>query len=381
MRLIFTCGGTAGHIYPAVAVASQMQRIYGEGEILFIGAEGHMETELVPREGYAIETVNITNISRDFSAEGFRHNAETFKNVILSTAKAGRIIKNFQPDAVIGTGGYVCYPVLSAAHRQGIRTVVHESNASPGLTTRLLARTADRILVGYEGCAEKYPDPSKVTATGTPVRKEFSEFNRDAVRKELGIGGDEKLVISVWGSLGAAFMNKTVCEMIPLMMKGNGSFRLIHATGEQYYEDFRGELGYSDEELASRGIEVRKFIHNMPQLMAAADLVICRAGASTLSELTYMGKPALLVPSPNVTDNHQEKNARVLEKAGAAKVALEDELDAEKLLDMISDMLSDSEGLSVMNENSLKTGSADAAEKIARIIGELAGFEEIGDGQ
>lgn len=380
MRLIFTCGGTAGHIYPAVAVASQMQRIYGKGEILFIGAEGHMETELVPREGYAIETVNITNISRDFSAEGIRHNAETVKNVIVSTAKAGKIIKDFQPDAVIGTGGYVCYPVLSAAHRQGIKTVVHESNASPGLTTRLLARTADRILVGYEGCAEKYPDPSKVTATGTPVRKEFSECDRAAVRKELGIGENEKLVISVWGSLGAAFMNKTVCAMIP-MMKGEKNFRLIHATGEQYYEGFRGELGYSDEELAACGIEVRKFIHDMPQLMAAADLIICRAGASTLSELTYMGKPALLVPSPNVTDNHQEKNARVLEKAGAAKVALEDELNPETLLEMIAAMLSDSEALSVMNENSLKTGSRDAADKIARIIGELAGFEEKGDGK
>lgn len=376
MRLIFTCGGTAGHIYPAVAVASQMQRLYGDGEILFIGAEGHMETELVPREGYRIETVNITNISRDFSAEGLRHNAETVRNVILSTAKAGKIIRQFKPDAVIGTGGYVCFPVLSAAHRLGIPTVVHESNACPGLTTKLLSRIADRILVGYEGCAEAYSDPSKVIATGTPVRGEFGECDRRAVRKELGLSENDKLVISVWGSLGAQYMNDTVCGMIPLMMNGGENFHLIHATGEQYYDGFRSALPYSDEELASCGIEIRRFIHDMPQLIAAADLVICRAGASTLSELTYMGRPALLVPSPNVTDNHQEKNARVLEKAGAAKVLLESELNPQVILNTVSDMLTDSAGLKLMAECSEKTGSRNAADRICRIIGDLAGYGE-----
>ena len=377
MRLIFACGGTAGHIYPAIAVASRMKELYGEGEILFIGAEGHMETELVPREGYPIETLNITNISRDFTPEGIKHNAETVKNVLISSAKAGRIIKEFRPDAVIGTGGYVCYPVISAAHSLGIPTVVHESNASPGLTTKMLSRKADRILVGYEGCADKYPDSSRVTATGTPVRSEFGRLSRSEARKELGIGENEKLVVSVWGSLGAGFMNAAVCEMIPLMMKGSEEFRLVHATGEQYYEGFCEKLPYSDEELLSRGIEIKKFIHNMPQLMAAADLVMCRAGASTLSELTFMGKPALLVPSPNVTDNHQEKNARVFEKAGAAKVALEDELSPETLLAIISGMLSDEEGLKEMSSCSETLSSKDAADVIARIIGELAGLPEI----
>lgn len=376
MRLIFTCGGTAGHIYPAVAVASQMRQIYGDGEILFIGAEGHMETELVPREGYPIETLNITNISRDLSAEGLRHNAETVRNVIVSTAKAGKIIKDFKPDAVIGTGGYVCFPVLTAAHRQGIPTVVHESNASPGLTTRMLSHSADRILVGYEGCAEKYSDPSKVIATGTPVRSEFGECARSTVRKKLGLKENDKLVVSVWGSLGAEFMNEAVCGMMRLMMKENESFRLIHATGDRYFDGFRSELSFCDEELSAHGIEVTRFIRNMPQLMAAADLVICRAGASTLAELTYMGKPALLVPSPNVTDNHQEKNARVLEKAGAAKVALETELSPESLLAKVSEMLSDEAALALMSDCSVKLSNKDAARQIAGIIGTLAGYGE-----
>ena len=195
MRFLFTCGGTAGHINPAVAVASALQDRCPGSEVLFIGAEGNMEMELVPKEGYEIRPVKITNLSRGHSLTAISHNLDTVKNVLHSTAEARRIIREFKPDVVIGTGGYVCFPVLTAANELHIPTVIHESNASPGLTTKLLSRNVDRILVGLEGCRSAYSDPSRVEVTGTPVRSAFSRYTRASAREELGIPMEDKLVL------------------------------------------------------------------------------------------------------------------------------------------------------------------------------------------
>ncbi|MFB0920999.1 MAG: UDP-N-acetylglucosamine--N-acetylmuramyl-(pentapeptide) pyrophosphoryl-undecaprenol N-acetylglucosamine transferase, partial [Oscillospiraceae bacterium] len=210
MKFIFTCGGTAGHINPALGVAQRLKELLPESEILFVGAEGHMETELVPREGFPIKTVRITNISREMNLEGFKHNADTVKNVVTAMAQAKKIIREFQPDAVIGTGGYVCYPVLKAAHSLKIPTVVHESNAVPGLTTKMLSGSTDKILVGFEESRQYYRHTEKVIVTGTPVRQDFRSADKQAAREKLGLPLDKPLVVSVWGSLGAAFMNKTM---------------------------------------------------------------------------------------------------------------------------------------------------------------------------
>lgn len=364
MKILFTCGGTAGHINPALAVAAAIKNKFPDVEIMFIGAEGNMECRLVPLAGYDIKTIRMSNLSRKLSLRGLRHNIGTVGNVITSLAEARRMIKEFSPDVAVGTGGYVCYPVIRAAHELHIPTVIHESNAAPGLTTRLLAEKTDVVLAGVKELENILHGHGNVTYTGTPVRDEFSRYSRETARKELGLSGDALLVLSVWGSLGAAFMNRTVLEMLPLI--GNDSLYLYHCTGRRYYNEFCKNL--SAGEYAEDRVRIFEYIDNMPAVMSAADLVICRAGASTLSELTGIGKPSILIPSPNVTGNHQEKNARVLERAGAAKVLEEKGLDAGTLMDAITSIVSDREKLREMAENARSLSVDNAAEKIADIV-------------
>lgn len=367
MKFILTCGGTAGHINPALAVAGRLRELMPDCEILFIGAEGKMEMELVPREGYKIEPLKITNISRGHSLEAIIHNLDTLKNVAVSTREAKRIMREFKPDVVIGTGGYVCYPVLMAASELKIPTAVHESNAVPGLTTKLLAEHVDKVMVGFEESRGAYHHPEKVEVTGTPVRGEFAAYSKALAKRELGLDPDEPLVVSVWGSLGAAHMNKIMGELIT-MMDDSRPFRLIHSVGTRYFEDFMATLRQRAPDFARFGADVRKYIYDMPRVMAAADLILCRAGASTLSELAYMGKPVIIVPSPNVTNNHQEKNARVLEKAGGAKVFLEGEFDAPALMDTVRGLLGDSAQLEAMSQAMLSLAVPGATDRICDII-------------
>lgn len=367
MKFILTCGGTAGHINPALAVAGRLRELMPDCEILFIGAEGKMEMELVPREGYKIEPLKITNISRGHSLEAIFHNLDTLKNVAVSTREAKRIMREFKPDVVIGTGGYVCYPVLMAASELKIPTAVHESNAVPGLTTKLLAEHVDKVMVGFEESRGAYHHPEKVEVTGTPVRGEFAAYSKALAKRELGLDPDEPLVVSVWGSLGAAHMNKIMGELIT-MMDDSRPFRLIHSVGTRYFEDFMATLRQCAPDFARFGADVRKYIYDMPRVMAAADLILCRAGASTLSELAYMGKPVIIVPSPNVTNNHQEKNARVLEKAGGAKVFLEGEFDAPALMDTVRGLLGDSAQLEAMSQAMLSLAVPGATDRICDII-------------
>ena len=367
MRFVLTCGGTAGHINPALAVAGRLRELMPDCDILFIGAEGKMETELVPREGYKIEALKITNISREHSLEALRHNIDTLKNVAVSTRDAKRILRAFKPDIVIGTGGYVCYPVLTAAHELGIPTAVHESNAVPGLTTKLLAERVDRVMVGFADSREAYHHPEKVEVTGTPVRGEFAAYSKALAKKELGLDIDEPLVVSVWGSLGAAHMNRVMGELITLL-GARREFRLIHSAGSMYFDGFMKKLEEAAPDFAKLGADVRKYIYDMPRVMAAADLILCRAGASTLSELAYMGKPVIIVPSPNVANNHQEKNARVLERAGGAKVLLEGEFDAQTLLNTVRALLDDKAALEAMSASMRSLAVPDATDRICDII-------------
>ena len=276
-------------------------------------------------------------------------------------------MREFKPDVVIGTGGYVCYPVLMAASELKIPTAVHESNAVPGLTTKLLAEHVDKVMVGFEESRGAYHHPEKVEVTGTPVRGEFAAYSKALAKRELGLDPDEPLVVSVWGSLGAAHMNKIMGELIT-MMDDSRPFRLIHSVGTRYFEDFMSALRQRAPDFARFGADVRKYIYDMPRVMAAADLILCRAGASTLSELAYMGKPVIIVPSPNVTNNHQEKNARVLEKAGGAKVFLEGEFDAPALMDTVRGLLGDSAQLEAMSQAMLSLAVPGATDRICDII-------------
>lgn len=369
MRVLFTCGGTAGHINPALGVAGRIRELFPDAEFLFVGAEGHMETELVPREGYELKTVRISGFQRSLAPKKIVENVRAVGRVVSSCRLAKRYIKEFRPDVAVGTGGYVCYPVLKTAASMGVPTAVHESNAVPGLTTRLLEKTVDQIMVGLAESREFYKAPGKVEVTGTPVRVDFRGLSKSQARRELGLDPGQPVVLAVFGSLGADYMNSAMQGFIR-RMGGKDSFRLIYATGKRYYEDVRKSLDAAG--LRSPHIDVREYIYDMPKVMAAADVIICRSGASTISELTYLGKPAVMVPSPNVVNHHQEKNARVLEKAGAAKMLLEGQFDGDGLFEAVTGLLRDPAALERMHGASLKMGVADATDRIVSIVLGLA---------
>jgi len=373
MRFLFTCGGTAGHIYPAISVAGRIRELMPDAEILFVGAEGKMETELVPREGFEIRTVKITNLQRKMTVQGVLHNLKTVKNLAGSMWSARRILKDFKPDVAIGTGGYVCYPVLRQAAKRGIPTALHEANAVPGLTTKLLATKVDRLMTGFEEEETTYKPSVPLIYTGTPVRDGFLARTKEEARAELGIPLDKPLVVSFWGSLGASRMNTAMVDFIRRACQEQ-SFRQIHATGGgddglQVMMSALGVLGVSDP--LSYGVDVRAFIYDMPLVLAAADLVLCRAGASTLAELTAMGKPAVLVPSPNVTANHQEENAKALVKGGGAAMLLERDCAPDVLYDMVQGLLADRWRLSEMAVSMRKMGNPEATERIVEIVLEI----------
>lgn len=369
MRFLFTCGGTAGHINPAIGVAGRLKELLPDAEFLFIGAEGGMETELVPREGFQnIRTIPIDNLSRSLSVAGLKHNAATVSKLLRGTHQAKEILREFRPNVAAGTGGYVCYPVLRAAHGLHIPTLVHESNAVPGLTTKLLAHTVDCVMVGFENAKDNYPRGANVVFTGTPVRTDFVRMDKKAARKALGIPEDAPLVASVWGSLGSGHINGLMPEFLRLVCEHRG-FRVIHSVGKRGWAETSAEVKAAcGGDLSDRGVDLRAYIYDMPAVMAAADLVMCRSGASTLGELAALGKPALLVPSPNVTNHHQEKNARLLESAGAAKVLLEGEFDAAGLYDTVKTLLGDKTALSEMSRAMRRSGVPDASERIADLI-------------
>ena len=362
MRFLFTCGGTAGHINPALGVADRLKQLLPDAEFLFIGAEGRMETELVPREGYPIRTIGIDNLSRSLSLAGLKHNAHTARLLLHASGEAKKILCDFQPDVAVGTGGYVCYPALKAAHSLGIPTLVHEANAVPGLTTKLLARTVDCVMVGFEKAAENYPRGVRAVYTGMPVRGEFKTADRAAAREKLGLAEPEKpLLVSVWGSLGSGHINSLMPEFAALTVR-HRDFNLIHSAGKGGY------AGLSARTTGDAIADIREYIYDMPAVMAAADLVMCRSGASTLGELAALGMPALLVPSPNVTNHQQERNAALLEELGAARVLREGSFDAHALYRAAGELIGDPKRLSAMSEAMRRSGTPDAAGKIADLI-------------
>ena len=371
MNLIFTCGGTAGHINPAIAVANGMKQRYPDANILFIGAEGKMEEKLVPQAGYELKCLPASGLSRKLNMKGIKQNFYAVKCVLSAVGACKKIYREFKPDAVIGTGGYASFPALYAAQSMGIPTCVHEANALPGVTTKLAANKADRVLVAFEESRQYYKNPAEVRVVGMPIKKEFTQISREEARASLGLSGDDKLVISAFGSLGAKVMNETMADMMPLEQKDNFPFRHIHATGSfgREWMPKRVKDNGVDWENCPR-IDIREYIYDMPVLLNAADVVIGRAGSGTCNELGATGAPCILVPSPNVTNNHQEKNARVLETAGAV-VMLENEVTAEKMYQQVMDLLADDgrrKEISKALKGLVRTDSADA---ICDIVEEL----------
>ena len=370
MNILFTCGGTAGHVNPAVALAHIFQEKHPGCRILFVGADGGMENKLVPKEGYQIRSVTITNFHRSFAPADIAHNLGTLVNMQRSKGQARAILNDFRPDLVVGTGGYASFPVVNEAARRGIPTAIHESNAVPGLTTKALSRVVDRVMVGFEDSRSHYDDPEKVVVTGTPVRGDFFKYTKKQAREQLGITDERPLLLSYWGSLGAEVMNQKMVDFITQECYEGSPYHHIHGAGRDY-PWMKEELLRRGLQLGDNGVEVREYIYDMATVMAAADLVLCRAGASTISELTAIAKPAVLVPSPNVTANHQEKNARVLADQGAAVLLREQDCVEDTLYDTAAALLRERERRDAMVRALSAMAVPNAGEKIYQTLSQL----------
>lgn len=314
-----TGGGTGGHVYPALAIAETIKAKCPDSEIAFVGTEKGIENKLVAKEGYKIYHVAIQGIRRSLSPQ----NLKTACLVMTSPRKAKRIIEEFRPDVVIGTGGYVCWPLLQAASSMGIPSVVHESNAAPGLAVKVLQKKLDLILTNFAQTEEELHTNKRIVNVGNPLRTKCGAIDKKSARESLGIAKDKFVVLSFGGSIGAKGVNLSALEIMKSFSSLREEVLHYHACGTRFYEDFTKTL--SECGLSEKGnITVSDYIYDMPTYMAAADVVVCRAGAMTVSEIAMLGKPTVLIPSPHVTDDHQYKNAKVLSDKGAAILVREE---------------------------------------------------------
>ena len=372
MKVIFTCGGTGGHINPAIAVANMMKERNPDCEILFIGAKGHMEEQLVPKAGFALKCLPGSGLSRGKTLAALKKNVKAVKCVFDAVSKCKKIIREFQPDVIIGTGGYASFPALYAGSKLGVPTCVHEANALPGLTTKLAANVADRVLVCFEESRKYYKHPEKVEVVGMPIRQEFWNTDRIQARKELGLG-EEPLLVSTFGSQGAKAMNEMIAQMFALEQEEGFPFRHIHAVGSfgwKWMPQLVKEKGVDLQKCPS--IDMREYIYNMPTILAAADVVIGRAGSGTCNEIAATGTPCILIPSPNVTNNHQEKNARVLEAGGGAVVLLEKDCTPNKVYAAVKEIIANSNRREEMSSLLRSMAVQDSTSRICRIAEQLA---------
>ncbi|MGN1098410.1 MAG: undecaprenyldiphospho-muramoylpentapeptide beta-N-acetylglucosaminyltransferase [Clostridia bacterium] len=360
MRILLSGGGTAGHINPAVAIAKTVVAHEPDSQVLFVGTPNGMEQRLVPREGFGIKSVEVMGLRRKITLE----NIKVAVNYFTSIRDAGRIIDEFRPDAVVGTGGYVCAPVVKAAFKRKIPTLIHEQNVFPGLAIKMLAKKADVTAISFDE-TRNMMQAKNMVLTGNPLRPDlFAETDTDVSRAELGFS-DKPVVLIFGGSLGAEHINSAVAEMLKAGVK---DFNLVAATGEKHYQLFMDSL---EGVKLGANIKILPYIYNMNEMLALADLVVARAGAITVSELNALGKASVLIPSPYVAHNHQEYNARYLEKNGAAKVLLEGELSGDALRKAIEDSISNPSELEKMRRCSKKIGICDGGEKIYREIAKL----------
>lgn len=360
-RIIISGGGTGGHVFPAIAIANALKKIQPESEILFVGANGRMEMEKVPEAGYKIVGLNIMGFQRRL----------TFKNLIFpfkvlgSLMKAKSVLKNFKPDVVVGVGGYASGPVLRVATNRKIKTLIQEQNSFPGVTNRILSAKVSRICVAYEGMERFFPE-SKIIMTGNPVREEVVEIQgkNEQGLSFFGLRPDKKTILVVGGSLGARTINESLLQHLETIK--NSGVQLIWQTGKNFFA-FENNASLNQPE---QGIVVLPFIKQMDMAYAAADIIISRAGAIAISELCLIGKPVILVPSPNVSEDHQTKNAMALTKVEAA-VMIKDVEAKEILVHETLRLLADDEICASLSRNILKLGKRNAADTIAGIIMDL----------
>ena len=369
-RILFATGGTGGHINPALAVAGYIRKQAPDTQILFVGTAEKMEAKLVPAAGFDFRTIDISGFQRSLTLNNIKRNLGTLSKLLRASSQAKKILLDFKPDVVVGFGGYVSGPVLRMAAKLGIPTAIHEQNAYPGVTNKALAKKADAVMLTVQA-AEQYLKPKNpCILTGLPVRGEIMEADRDFARAELRL--DERpMILSMGGSLGARAINEAVVELI-----ANKA-----ADGDCYFHHAYGQYGkWVPDKLREKGVDfahmpnitVREYIDDMDRCLAAADLVICRAGASSLSEFEAVGRASILIPSPNVAENHQYHNAMALVNNNAAVIIEEKDLTGERLTQEVNHLLADRDRLRILGENAKKMAIPDTVERIADILFRLA---------
>lgn len=356
MKVIMCGGGTAGHVNPAIAVAQELKSQQPNAKILFIGREGGRENDLVTNAGFEVKTVKIQGLKRSFSPQ----NVRSVFNALAARRTAKQIIQQFEPDVILGTGGYVCWPVISAGSTLGIPVAIHESNLSAGLTTRLLSKKCDIVLLNRKETKEYLSKRVCTKVVGNPLRQDFSRITKDEARRRIGIKTGEILIVSFGGSIGAEKINETMLEVIKKHSSVKSNVKHIHATGERYFSSLKEKAKKYEKD----GCKILPFIHNMPTVLRAADIAVCRSGAMTVSELEEAEVAAILIPSPNVTDDHQLKNAKYLSDKGAAELIEEKNLNAEELKSVLEKLENDENGRKKRAKNIKALSTPDSAKSI-----------------
>lgn len=362
MRVIISAAGTGGHINPGIAIANKIKERDPNSEIMFIGTNRGLENDLVPRAGYKLKTIDVYGLKKEISITNFKHIIQS----INSRKDVKKIFDEFKPDIVIGTGGYICGPVFYVAIKQNIPTLLHESNAYPGKTVKLLSKKVDEILVGFAETKEKLQGCKKVVVTGTPtkVRKiNITEKRKKEILAELGIKNDLPLVLIFGGSQGAQRINESVVDLVK--NKKNEKYQIIWATGPKQYDNVKEAFEKDDMFINSvKNLKVVPYIYNMEEMLNISDLLVCRSGAMTITEISIVGKPAIFVPLPSMSANRQEDNAMVLKKIGAAKIILNNEITGDRLSEEIDDIIFEHQELEDMGKVANSIAPSNVEEKI-----------------
>ena len=362
MRAIIAAAGTAGHINPGIAIANEIKKQEKNSKIIFIGTTRGLENDLVPRAGYELRTIEAYGLSKKLSIDNLKKMYKTLKGF----GEAKKIIKEFQPDVVIGTGGYICGATISEAHKLGIPTLLHESNAFPGKAIKILARKTDTILVSFKDAIPRIKNAKNVVFTGTPVKIKKINYTNEIKKnkiKELGLKEDKPIVLIFGGSQGAQKINEAIIEIIEKNL--NKNYQVIWATGPKQYDIIKEELDNKHKNINRiENMKIVPYIYNMEEIMNLVDLIVARSGAMTVTEISNLGKPSILVPLPNVSHDHQLYNAKALENRGAAKILLNDELTGKILNEQIEKIVLDEKEMLHMGEKALSMATSNVEQKI-----------------
>ena len=362
MKVIISAAGTGGHINPAIAIANKIKEKEPGSEIIFIGTNRGLENDLVPRAGYELRTIEAYGLKKEFSFTNLKHIFQT----IRSSKEVKKIIDEFKPDLVLGTGGYICGPVFSAAISRKVPTVLHESNAYPGKAVKMFSKEVDLVLTGFEEAKNRLADCKKVVVTGTPTKIKKLEIDKNRkkeILKELGIKNELPIVLIFGGSQGAKAINDAVFDLI--VKKINKEYQIIWAAGPKQYDIIKENFEKENISINNlTNVKILPYIYNMEEMMNISDLLVARSGAMTITEIAIVGKPAIFIPLPSMSANRQEDNARVLEKIGAAKIILNKDVNSQKLSEEIDEIILNKTELEEMGRLALTLAPSNVEEKI-----------------